>query len=196
VLADHELAAIWAATESNSAYNNIVRLLIILGQRRNEIGGLEWREVFDDKIVLPSSRPKNHREHVIPLSPPARVILAGRQRKSEFVFGHHPGRPFGGFGKAKQQLDRHMRASGVELEPWSHHDLRRTMSTRMHEIGIQPHVVEAVINHVGHKAGTPGVYNKAVYTKEKITALLRWSEYLFAVIEGRGSKLLTFPTSA
>jgi hypothetical protein len=65
----------------------------------------------------------------------------------------------------------------------------------MHEIGIQPHIVEAVINHVGHKAGIAGVYNKAAYTKEKVTALRVWSEYLLAVLESRDSKVLTFPTS-
>jgi integrase len=196
VLADHELAAIWAATESNSAYNNIVRMLMLTGQRRNEIGGLQWSEVFDDKIVLPATRVKNAREHAVPLSPPVQAILAGRQRKSEFVFGQHPGRPFGGFHDGKQQLDERMRASGVALEPWTHHDLRRTTSTRMHEIGIQPHIVEAVLNHIGHKSGTPGVYNKAVYTREKTAALARWSEYVLAAVEGCDSKVLIFPTSA
>jgi integrase len=196
VLSDSELKAIWSATESNSAYNNIVRLLMLTGQRRDEIGGLQWSEIFEDKIVLPSTRTKNAREHIVPLSPPTQAVLAGRQRKSEFVFGHLPGRPFGGFGKAKQQLDQRIRASGVDLESWSHHDLRRTMSTRMHEIGIQPHIVEAVINHVGHKRGIPGVYNRAVYAKEKMIALLRWSEYVLAVVEGRDSKVLTFPTPA
>jgi hypothetical protein len=57
-------------------------------------------------------------------------------------------------------------------------------------------IVEAVINHVGHKSGIAGVYNRAVYTKEKTTTLLRWSEYVLAVVEGRDSKVLTFPTPA
>jgi integrase len=197
VLSDSDLAAIWAATESNSAYNNIVRLLMLLGQRRNEIGGLKFSEVFDDKIVLPSTRTKNHREHIVPLSPPAQAILAERQRKSEFVFGHLPGRPFGGFGKAKQQLDQRIRASGVEIENWALHDMRRTVATRMAEIGIQPHIIEAVLNHVGHKAGVHGIYNRATYHKEKATATLRWSEYLLGVVEGRDDlKVLIFPTSA
>ena len=197
VLSDHELAAIWSATESNSAYDNIIRLLMLTGCRRNEIGGLQWSEVFNDKIVLPSTRTKNHREHIVFLTPPAQVILAGRERKSEFVFGRRPGRPFGGFGKAKQQLDQRMRANGIELENWSLHDLRRALSTHMHdELGIQPHVVEAVINHVGHKAGTPGVYNKATYAKEKAIALARYAEFLLAAVEGRDSKVLAFPTSA
>jgi integrase len=196
VLADFELRAIWAATEGDGSYNAIVRLLMLTGQRRTEISELRWAEIHDDKIVLPATRTKNNREHTIPLSPLARTILATRQREGEFVFGNRPGRPPSDGGRAKAALDQRMRASGVELEAWTHHDLRRTMSTRMHEIGIQPHIVEAVINHVGHKGGVAGVYNKAAYTREKVTALVRWSEYLIAVVEGRDSNLLTFPTSA
>jgi integrase len=195
VLADFELRAIWIATEGSGSYNAIVRLLMLTGQRRNEIGGLRWVEVHDDKIVLPPMRTKNNREHIIPLSPAAQEILAGCRRDGEFVFGNRPGRPPSDGGRAKAALDQRMRASGIEIKPWTHHDLRRTMSTRMHEIGIQPHIVEAVTNHVGHKSGVAGVYNRAVYTKEKTTALLRWSEYVLAVVEGRDSKVLTFPTS-
>jgi integrase len=175
-------------------YNNIVRLLMLLGARRNEISGLRWEEVFEDKIVLPPTRVKNNREHTIPLSPVAQTILAGCRRRGEFVFGHHPGRPFAGWGKAKVQLDQRIRASGIELEHFVLHDLRRSCATRLAEIGVQPHVIEAVLNHVGHRAGVHGVYNRAAYTKEKTTALLRWSEYVLAVVEGRDSKVLTFPT--
>jgi len=196
VLADHELKAIWAATEGDGSYNAIVRLLMLTGQRRTEIAGLRWAEMHDDKIVLPATRTKNNHEHIIPLSPPTQAILVGCRRGGEFVFGNRPGRPPSDGGGAKAALDQRMRASGVELEPWTHHDLRRTMSTRMHEIGIQPHIVEACINHVGHKSGVAGVYNKATYTKEKITAFLRWSQYVLDVVEGRDLKVLTFPTSA
>jgi integrase len=195
VLADHELKAIWTATEGDGSYNAIVRLLMILGQRRNEIGKLRWSEVHDDKIVLPAERTKNNREHTIPLSPPAQAILAGCRHGGEFVFSNRPDRSPSDGGRAKAALDQRIRANGIELESWVHHDLRRTMSTRMHEIGIQPHIVEAVLNHVGHKSGVAGVYNRATYDKEKRTALLRWSEYVLAVVEGRDSKVLTFPMS-
>lgn len=167
VLEDFELKAIWDATEGSGSYNAIVRLLMLTGQRRSEIGALEWGEVFDDKIVLPSMRTKNNREHIIPLSPAAQEILAGCRRDGEFVFGNRPDRPPSDGGRAKAALDQRMRASGIEIDPWTHHDLRRTCATRMAEIGIQPHIIEAVLNHVGHKAGVHGIYNRATYDKEK-----------------------------
>jgi hypothetical protein len=56
----------------------------------------------------------------------------------------------------------------------------------MADLGIAPHVVEAVVNHVsGHKAGIAGVYNKATYASEVRTALEAWGDHVMAVVEGR-----------
>jgi len=55
------------------------------------------------------------------------------------------------------------------------------MVTMMNEkLGIAPHVVEAVVNHVSGaaKAGVAGVYNRALYVKERKRALERWSKLL------------------
>ena len=58
----------------------------------------------------------------------------------------------------------------------------------MAEIGIQPHIIEAVLNHVsGHKGGVAGIYNRAAYEAEKATALMRWAEHVAAIIEDRDS---------
>jgi hypothetical protein len=56
------------------------------------------------------------------------------------------------------------------------HDIRRTVATRLADLGVLPHVIEAVLNHVsGHKAGVAGVYNRASYTAEKRAALELWA---------------------
>jgi integrase len=105
----------------------------------------------------------------------------------DFVFAH------GGFRSwsyGKQQLDARL-AAGVQLEPWTVHDLRRSVATGMAEIGIQPHIVEAVLNHVsGHKAGIAGVYNRATYEKEKKVALATWADHLLVAVEGRADKIV------
>ncbi len=52
----------------------------------------------------------------------------------------------------------------------------------MAELGVLPHVIEAVLNHVsGHKAGVAGVYNRATYTSEKQQALRMWDEHIQAL---------------
>jgi integrase len=84
------------------------------------------------------------------------------------VFGNGAsGHGFRGFTAAKAKLDER-----VKLKPWVIHDLRRACATGMAEIGVQPHIIEAVLNHAsGHRAGVAGVYNRATYEAEKATAL-------------------------
>ena len=49
----------------------------------------------------------------------------------------------------------------------------------MADLGILPHVIEAVINHIsGHRAGVAGVYNRATYVEEKQRALKQWGEFV------------------
>ena len=76
-------------------------------------------------------------------------------------------------------------------EPWRLHDLRRTCATGMAEIGIAPHIVEAVLNHIsGAKGGIAGVYNRAQYATEKKAALERWAAHIEALISGRPAKVV------
>ena len=70
-------------------------------------------------------------------------------------------------------------------EPWRIHDLRRTAVTGMAELGVMPHVIEAVVNHIsGHKGGVAGVYNRAVYAAEKKAALELWADHVSSVVGG------------
>jgi integrase len=84
----------------------------------------------------------------------------------------------------------------AQIAPWRLHDLRRTVSTIMHDrLAIQPHIVEAVLGHIsGHKGGVSGVYNKAAYRTEKAAALALWAEYVLAVTEGRPAKVVSLRT--
>jgi hypothetical protein len=99
------------------------------------------------------------------------------------VFGR--GRGFQGWSARRKALDA---AIGGPRPDWVLHDFRRLASTTMHDkLGIQPHVVERVLAHVGHQAGTAGVYNKAGYITEKRRALARWANYVLAVVTGEQS---------
>ena len=71
----------------------------------------------------------------------------------------------------------------MELRAGDYHDLRRTLVTGLAELGIQQHVIEAVVNHVsGHKAGVAGIYNRATYSQEKRIALQNWAEHVASLI--------------
>jgi integrase len=192
VLSDTELKAIWLAC-SDDDHGRIVRLLMLTGQRAAEIGSLQWSEVHDERIELPGERTKNKRPHIIPLSDPARAILAGyRMADRDHVFGRLDRGGFRGWGMPKQRLDQLIaEATGSPIAPWVVHDLRRTVATRMAELGIGPHIVEAVLNHVsGHKAGVAGIYNRSTYEKEKRAALTLWAEHVTALVEGRDATVV------
>ena len=180
VLSNSELAAIWKSAPDND-YGRIIKLLMLTGCRREEIGRLRWSEInLDDSLVtLPAPRTKNGIEHQVPLSDTAMSILEATPQRRDLVFGR--GRSgFNGYSNAKIALDM---ACGVK--DWTVHDLRRTVATGMADIGIQPHIIEAVLNHVsGHKAGVAGIYNRSTYAAEKRAALDAWANHLRVTISG------------
>ena len=56
----------------------------------------------------------------------------------------------------------------------------------MADLGVQPHVIEAVLNHVsGHKGGIAGIYNRALYFAERAQALTLWADHIIAIVRGR-----------
>jgi integrase len=154
-------------------FSDIVRLLVLTAQRRAEIGGLRWSEIDFERslIVLPPERSKNNRQHELPMSSQVRAILERQPRNGEFVFG----RKFTSWGNGKASLDRRLNG----MADWRLHDLRRSAATHMAELGVLPHIIEAVLNHVsGHRAGVAGIYNRARYQDEMRNALQLWADHV------------------
>jgi integrase len=190
VLSDGELVGLWKATADDGRFLAIVRLLLLTGCRREEIGGLKWDEVDleDAMISLPKERTKNGKAFDLPLSPPAVAILAAQPRKPEspYVFHWHGAAGFAGWSKAKHELD-----SRLEFPAWTLHDIRRSVATGMNRIGVEPHIVEECLNHAGARRGTAGVYNRWQYGPQKRDALLRWAEHLLAIVEERPATVVS-----
>jgi integrase len=188
VLSDAELAAIWRACGDDD-FGKILRLLILLGSRRQEIGGMRWSE-FDDLDAgiwtLPKERSKNHRAHTITLPPVALdIIRSVSHGERDHLFGERGGGGFNGWSNAKAELDQRLADA---VKPWRLHDIRRTVATRMADIGIEPHHVEAALNHFsGHRRGVAGVYNRSPYERQVKAALIAWSRYVLDLVEGHAS---------
>jgi integrase len=187
VLKDPELRLIWRALNGGQ-YATIIKLLMLTAQRVNEIAGLRWSEIDSGYrlISLPAERTKNARPHEIPISPTVRALLQERPKIAgrDLIFGKPGGGPFSGLSRCKERLDARIAElnSGQPIAPWVHHDLRRSAAAGMADIGIQPHIIEAVLNHVsGHKGGIAGIYNRATYSAEKAQALARWDEHIASV---------------
>jgi integrase len=189
VLTDAELAAVWRACRDDD-YGRIVRLLILTAQRREEVGALTLAELdlLGALWIIPADRAKNRRAHEVPLSRSALALLVPLWLGREDIMGFGAGADrFSGWSRAKEALDRRIAQSGFTMAPWRLHDLRRTAATRMADLGVLPHVIEAVLTHVsGHRAGIAGIYNRASYRADKREALDRWAKHIeFVVMGGR-----------
>jgi len=92
---------------------------------------------------------------------------------------------------------RSRRSARRPVSEWKLHDLRRTCATGMADIGVQPHIIEAVLNHVsGHKVGVAGIYNRSSYEREVRNALALWADHVCAIVERGEHKIVNFPQAA
>jgi integrase len=180
VLSDYELAALWRATDESRAFNNIVRFLILTGQRREEVAGIVWAELSGDLSTwtIPASRAKNGATHIVPLSAPAQELLRNVPVFDGLLFPGLRG-AFNGWSKSKSALDARSGVTG-----WRLHDLRRTLATGLQRLGVRLEVTEQILNHVaGSRAGIVGIYQRHDFALEKRAALEAWGEHIMAIVE-------------
>lgn len=179
VLDNEELAKVFhSATELGYPFGHIVRLCILTGQRRGEIGLLKWSYINTDerKIVLPSSIVKNNREHSFPYGDMVADVLAELPKGKGFLFpaAAPTGDVFNGWAKHKKALD-----ALAPLSHWTLHDLRRSFATQLASLGIAPHVIERQINHAsGTISGVAAIYNRFTYLPEMRAAISVYEAHL------------------
>lgn len=170
VLSDEELKTLLTYTRENrDRFNDIVTLLVLTGQRKNEIAQLKWSEIDDDKLVFPPERTKNKREHIVPLGDMALELLHSIEGGENYVFGTPVSDvPFSGWSRAQRRL---LKETGIAH--FTLHDLRRTFSTIHAKIGTPIHVTEKLLNHSsGTISGVAAVYNRHSYWDEMRHAML------------------------
>jgi integrase len=203
VLQDWELRLAWLASEElGYPFAPFYRLLIGTGQRREEVSGLDWRELnrASAEWNLPATRSKNGLASVTHLSAPMIAELDGvaggeKWPKRGLVFTTTGKTPVSGYSKGKARLDAEMLTLGrkeaeaagetFEMAPWRVHDLRRTFATGMQRLGVRFEVTEAVLNHVsGSKSGVAGVYQRHDWKDEKKDALTAWAAHVERIVKG------------
>lgn len=207
-LTSDELRLAWkAAGGLGWPFGPIVRLLILTGQRRDEVAGMTWSEV-DMKAaqwLLAGERSKNGHPNLVHLSASALAIvseLPAIKSKAGLLFTTTGETAVSGFSKIKSRLDASMldlmRSEALEagatseavaemtIPPWTLHDLRRTLATGCQSLGVKLEVTEAVLNHVsGTQAGIVGVYQTYRFEPEKKAALDTWARHVTEVVERR-----------
>ncbi|KIN72689.1 putative phage-related integrase [Sulfitobacter guttiformis KCTC 32187] len=183
VMTDDELRSFMTACgKIKGVWGDLGMVLLLTGQRLNEIARMTTDEVMGQTLHLPTDRTKNGRAHDVPLSAPVISILEKRKdlipenETPGYYFRSAAGTPVSGFSTARMAIDGLM---GRDIPRWTFHDLRRTVATRMEGMGIPISVTEAVLNHVsGSKSGIVGIYQRHKYVTEKRDALDRWADEL------------------
>jgi integrase len=187
VLSDDEVKIIWNACPPDD-FGKIVKLLLLTGCRREEIGQLKWSEVDLDTGVMTISgtRIKNGRDLQLPLPPAALDILRSAKPAEgrEYVFGRDGRRAgFAGWAWGKLDLDKRIvEARGRAPDGWVLHDCRRTMRTGLGRLGIPPHIAELCIGHV--KGGVEAVYDRHRYQPQIGAALAAWAAHIEQLLSG------------
>lgn len=183
VLTDDEIKAIWTGCDKLGwPFGLAFKLMLVTGQRRDEIARMRWDDIDTDKALWTLSREqtKSDRLHEVPLSSLALEILEIVPRTGDYVFTTNGKTPISGFSKAKRELDE-----AADITDWRLHDLRRTVASGMARIGIAPHVIEKVLNHAGGQiSGVAAIYNRHGYAEEKQQALNAWSQSLSVTCSG------------
>jgi integrase len=192
-LSDDELGRVWVhALNTHRCFGPIVRLLIVTGQRREEVAALSWEELDQEKRLwtLPGDRAKNGEPNRIPLNSLAIAVLDGVAGNSTWpkrgkIFPTSTGGGFTAYDKGKKKLDRIIADDlGDHIPSWRLHDLRRTLATGFQRLGVRFEVTEAVLNHVGaSRAGVAGIYQRHDWKAEKREALDLWNDHVVNILD-------------
>ncbi len=192
VLTDTEQKTVYRQAEAFPyPFGAIVRLLILTGQRRGEIGLMQWQWIDENTqtITFPAAATKNNRPHTFPIGDMAAQILAGLPRMGEYVFPATrearkgvPVRVVNGWSNLKTRFDKSI--NGVS--PWTLHDLRRTFATNLAALGTPIHVTEKLLNHVsGSVSGVAAIYNRHAYMDEMRVAIVNWEKRVAEIVAMR-----------
>jgi integrase len=179
--------------ESVATYPTIrlaLRMILLTLVRKSELIEAKWDEVDFEKATW--TIPKGRRPHVVYLSRQALDIFVALHTcaaGSKFVL---PSRYNADRCMSKATLSRvtqlvveRAKAAGLTLEPFTVHDLRRTGSTLLHELGFNRDWIEKCLAHED-KRSSRSIYNKAEYAEQRRQILQEWADMVDAWIDTRG----------
>jgi len=187
VLTDAELALIWkAAGGLEAAYGSFIRLLMLTGVRRSELGRAPWSEIDLEAAVwtIPPERAKMDDPIVISLSAPAIEILRElHQNRSAHADATFVVGSFLHYLRVTRYLNRRMTAlnGGEPIPHFTLHDVRRTFRTGLSRLQIAPHIAELCIGH--RQPGLHRIYDLHKFDAEKRHAFDAWAAHVMRIVE-------------
>ncbi len=180
VLSDDEIRSIWPVFDRIGVLGPIAKLLLLTGQRRDEVSGMAWAEIAPDGMwTIPAVRYKSQRDQYVPLSVAALAIVQAQPHRNDtdFVFPSKVRTPFARHSAGKAKLDK-----AVPIPPWRLHDLRRTARSLMARLSISADIAERVLGHA--MPGVREIYDRHSYAAEKRDALERLAALVGQIVGG------------
>ena len=178
-MTDDEMRQFWSACTEAGIAGAAGRLCLLTATRRNEITSAAWSEISSDGIwTIPSDRYKTKRQHVVPLSGDAQVIMSELDRASPYLFGLTERAPD---PWAIWKTIVYVGGPGGDGLSW--HSLRKTARTLMSRAGVRSDHAERALGHV--QGAVERAYDKHEYLIEKRTAFEALAAEIERVIERR-----------
>ena len=189
VLTDDEIKKLWICLDLERTDIDIYRLtklalktILLTAQRPGEVTRMRWDQIEGSFWVIPAHLRKNNEENRVPILPMMLDILnqAKPYTGKTYVFtSSHNQRKPATVGALANSIRRHSKEMGIK-DRFTPHDLRRTLRTRLAEIGVSDSIAERVL---GHKPqGVQAIYNRFSYDAEKTNALALWERRLSEIL--------------
>lgn len=170
-----------------------LRMILLTLVRKSELIEATWAEVdFENATwTIPKTRMKGRNPHVVYLSSQALDIFVALHTcaaGSKYVLPsrYDPSRCMSKatLNRVTQIIAERAKAAGLPLEPFTVHDLRRTGSTLLNEIGFNGDWIEKCLAHEDGRSSR-GVYNKAEYADQRRHMLQQWAHLIDAWVDGK-----------
>lgn len=178
VLSDDEIRALWAALEARPGpASDAIKLRLLLGQRGGETAYIQWSEVDLEAALwtIPRARTKNRKAaHPVPLPATALRLLTARRKAAPANEPHV-------FAGLSLSGDEHRELGAIHHGTYEWKDLRRTVATRLADLGVEEALIGRVLNHAKYTI-TAKHYNKHAYVDEMRDALVRWDAELHRIL--------------
>jgi integrase len=190
-LTDAEVELFWRATDGlGLPFGPLFKLMLLTAQREAHVAAMAWDEIdiADGIWRIAGAKMKVRRPHQVALSPLALAVIATMPRGgSRHVFTTIGRTPVSGFSEMKTRLDQAMTAlAGTPVLPWHLHDLRRTVTHGLAQLGFPPHITDKIPAHsTGASQASGAVSNCYRYIDERRDALNAWGAKV-AMLVGRG----------
>jgi integrase len=184
-LTNDEIKKLWFA---ESPYLPLFKFLLLTGQRIGESQLANWSDIEGERWVIPAEHSKNKKAQWVPITDAVKDVLSTLPRNRTKIFATRS--TTGTQSWLKRWCSRNkIGENNQETKhqgPFTPHDLRRTFVTELNELGVEPYVIEKLVNH--SMSGVMAIYNQAEYAEGRIAAAKLWSDHVISIVEDQPVK--------